>query len=226
MPLEKCVIFAGGDLERPEVVKGRLTGREYVLAADGGARYALALGLTPRKVVGDMDTLGEDELRKLREMGSEILVFPKEKDESDTLLALRDAVESGYADIEIWGALGGRFDHSAANVVLLTHPLAAGARVRLLTWNQRIFLPERGEAIAGAPGDLISFFPMGEDVTGIQTRGLQYQPKDGKLKFNYVMGLSNVMLARECAISWAAGILLCVHTFGGEPGRISGEKGE
>jgi thiamine pyrophosphokinase len=216
MPVDKCVVFAGGDLERPEVLKERLTGREYILAADGGARYALALGLTPRKVVGDMDTLGADELRELRGMGAEILVFPKEKDESDTLLALRNAVESGYADIEIWGALGGRFDHSAANIVLLTHPLAAGVRVQLFTWNQRIFIPERGQAIDGAPGDLISFFPMGGDVTGIQTRGLQYQPKGGRLKFNYVMGLSNVMLARTCAISWETGILLCVHTFGGE----------
>jgi thiamine pyrophosphokinase len=211
---EKCVIFAGGDLERPEVLEGRLKGREYILAADGGARYALALGLTPRKVIGDMDTLGEREIRELRGLGSEIVRFPKEKDESDTFLALRDAIESGHTDIEIWGALGGRFDHSAANVVLLLHPLAADVQVQLLTWNQRIFFPKRGEVIAGGPGDLISFFPMGEDVTGIETQGLQYQPKGGILRFKYAAGLSNVMLARECSISWETGILLCVHTFG------------
>jgi thiamine pyrophosphokinase len=216
MSLGKCVIFAGGALERPEVLKERLTGREYILAADGGARHALALGLTPRMVVGDMDTLREDELRELRALGSEVLTFPAEKDESDTLLALRDAVGAGYGDIEIWGALGGRFDHSMANVILLTHPLAAGVQVQLLTWNQRVFFPKRGQAIAGAPGDMISFFPMGEDVTGIQTRGLQYHPKDGILKFKYVVGLSNVMLGHECSVSWETGSLLCVHTFGGE----------
>jgi thiamine pyrophosphokinase len=204
-------------LERPEVLKGRLTGREYVLAADGGARHALALGLTPRKVVGDMDTLTKDELERLRGMGAELLLFPAEKDESDTLLALRDAVECGYTNIEIWGALGGRFDHSAANVILLIHPLAAKVRVQLFTWNQRIFLPGRGRIIAGSSGDLISFFPMGEDVTGIRTQGLQYQPKDGILKFKYAVGLSNVMLARECSIAWENGTLLCVHTFGSEP---------
>jgi thiamine pyrophosphokinase len=216
MPLEKCVLFAGGKLERPEILKKRLTGEEYILAADGGARHALALGLTPRKVVGDMDTLTEGELEDLRGLGSEILMFPAEKDESDTLLALREAMGMGYADIEIWGALGGRLDHSVANVILLMDPHLAGVQVQLFTWNQRVFLPERGQVIAGSPGDLISFFPMEKEVTGIQTRGLQYEPKDGRLEFKYAVGLSNVILGRECSVSWEDGLLLCVHTFGGE----------
>jgi thiamine pyrophosphokinase len=215
MPLERCILFAGGDLERPEVLKERLTGKEYILAADGGVRHVLAMGLKPQRVVGDMDTLTEGELKDLRRMGVETAMFPKEKDESDTFLALRDAVESGYREIEIWGALGGRFDHALANVILLAHPLAWIARVRLITWNQRMFVPEKGRRISGSPGDWVSLFALGGPVTGIRAEGLRYSPKGGRLTPLDPVGLSNVMTADECAVYWEQGVLLFVHTLVG-----------
>jgi thiamine pyrophosphokinase len=205
-------LFAGGRLERPEFLKKRLTGREYILAADGGARHALALGLTPRKVVGDMDTLRSDEIQDLRRMGAETAVFPKEKDESDTFLALREAVGLGFEDIEMWGALGGRLDHALANVMVLTVPWVRTAQVQIMTWNQRIFVPQKGQRILGSVGDTVSLFALGTPVTGIRTEGLRYQPKEGRLEpLNPVLGLSNVMTAAECAVHWEQGMLLCVH---------------
>ena len=102
-------------------------GVELVVAADGGARLAAGLGLRVDAWVGDGDSVDPEALDELRRAGVRIRRFPRDKDSSDTELALVEALGAGATDVTILGALGGpRLDHELANLALLaTRPRPA-----------------------------------------------------------------------------------------------------
>ena len=108
------------------------TAVEAVIAADGGARHAAALGVAIDLWVGDGDSIGEDALAALEAAGVPLERSPQDKDESDTELAIRAALRLGHDGVLILGALGGRIDHALANIGLLAMPELAGREAAIL----------------------------------------------------------------------------------------------
>src|SRR5689334_754444 len=95
---------------------------ELLIAADGGALPLLRAGMTPHMAIGDMDSIDAAGLAELEARGVAIRRFPREKDETDLELALLYAAQAGATAIDVLGALGGRWDHTLANVALLALP--------------------------------------------------------------------------------------------------------
>ena len=155
-----------------------------MIAADGGARHAAALGRRIDRWVGDGDSIAPADLERLAADGVRIDRAPVDKDETDAELALLAAIEADPARITILGALGGtRLDHELGNVWLLAHPALAGREVRLLGAGSRIRLAGPGRTdLAGAVGDLVSLLPFGGDAGGITTTGLRYPLRDEPLR--------------------------------------------
>jgi len=221
--LVTAIVVADGDIPAGEgPLDGLLPpdedGPPIVLAADGGARKALELGLAPRVVIGDGDSLTAVEVAELRARGAEVILFPAEKDESDTELALREALARGARRILVLGAFGGtRFDHALANVALLALPELEGRDVALSDGTATIRLIGRAEGpgelrIAGQPGDLVSLFPLDPAVEGIVSVGLRYPLRDESLHIGPSRGLSNELVAAEARIATRRGRLLVAHT--------------
>lgn len=183
---------------------------DYVIAADGGARYCNLLGLTPQLVIGDFDTLTQKELARIAAQGIETERFPANKDYADTHLALLRAIEKGYADIIIVAALGGRFDHTLANVMLLALPEAEKINLRILGDQQEIFLVRKEKVWSGRLGTLVSLLPLSEKVTGIKTEGLVYKVPHGTFVMGVPNGISNVMTGSEARVQIESGLLLVV----------------
>lgn len=189
---------------------------ELVIAADGGAARALAAGVRPHVVVGDMDSLAPDALHALRHAGAEILTFPARKDETDLELALLEAVRRGAGDIVIVGALGGRLDHTLGNVYLLTMPQLRGRLVRLVDGREEAFIVWKRAEIRGARGDTVSLIPLTPEVRGVETEGLEYPLRGESLFMGPGRGISNVMLGPAARVSTSDGILLAVVSHGQE----------
>jgi thiamine pyrophosphokinase len=185
-----------------------------VIAADGGARHAAALGRRIDLWVGDGDSIGEAELADLAAAGVPIRRAAVAKDESDAELALIAAVDAGASRITIVGALGGaRVDHGLANVWLLGHPGLAGRDVRLVDAAARIRLVGPGRAdLAGRVGDLVSLLPFGGDASGLTTAGLRYPLRDETLASGPSRGLSNVRDAGDASLTVGSGRILVVET--------------
>lgn len=187
----------------------------HIIAADGGARIAWQYGKSPHTVIGDMDSLSDLELEKLRDNGATILQYPPEKDETDLELALKFAAEKGATSIRIIGAIGGRFDQMLANVYLLSLPELKKCDVALVADNQMLRILTAGEhPIQGSAGDTVSLIPMGGDVLNITTQNLQYPLIQETLYFGPARGISNIMLSAQAVISFTDGVLLYVHTEG------------
>ena len=192
-----------------------------VVAADGGARHAGRLRVTIDAWVGDGDSLDADGLAALLAAGVPVERASPHKDESDTELALREALFRGASGIIIVGGLGGaRIDHALANIGLLALDELAGRSVVMLDARSRISVvraPGPGgvpvrRPLPGRTGDLVSLLPGGPGVLGVTTAGLAYPLADEPLPEGPSRGLSNVRTAADAAVTVRAGLLLVVES--------------
>jgi thiamine pyrophosphokinase len=212
-----ALILADGAVPEPAALDrswpGWDVGIDLVIAADGGARHAAALGRPIDLWVGDGDSLGAAGIEALRAAGVPIELARVDKDESDTELAIVAAARAGASRVTILGALGGaRVDHGLANVWLLAHQALAGRDVALVDDAARIRLLSAGRHdLGGRIGDLVSLFPFGGDAGGLTTRGLRYPLTDEGLWSGPARGLSNVRDAADAAITVGSGQVLVVE---------------
>lgn len=218
----RAIIVADGEAPPPGAALDALLaadadGRPLVIAADGGALIAAELGLTPDLVVGDGDSLGEDDLATLAARGVEVLRFPTEKDESDTELALREALARGAVSIVILGAFGGaRLDHALATIALLSLAELEGHDVALTDGTTTVRLTGRPDGpaelvVTGRPGDIVSLFPVDTVVEGIATEGLRFPLRGEAMRVGPSRGLSNELTASRGRVTTERGRLLVVH---------------
>jgi thiamine pyrophosphokinase len=215
-PLQRVVIIANGTPPEVATVRRWLQPDDdsthvRLICADGGARAALALGLTPEVVVGDLDSLDETMQARLKAMGCRFVVYPAAKDWTDLELALKLAVQEGAAEIVILGALGGRLDQELANILLLLLPELQDIPTRIADERQEVFVMRDQAEIVGQLGDVVSLIPLGGDVAGIVTEGLLYPLRDEPLLSGPARGVSNVMTEPVARVTLRSGALLIVH---------------
>jgi thiamine pyrophosphokinase len=191
-------------------------GVDLVVAADGGARHATALELRLDQWVGDGDSIDPADLNTLAIAGVRIERVEREKDASDTELAVLAAIEAGADALSVIGGLGGvRIDHALTNVALLGHP-ALEARVARL-YDERAarisLLTGLGEAeLDGHVGDLVTLVPVGGPAVGVTTQELRYPLRDETLEAGSSRGLSNVRTAPRAVVTLREGRLLLIET--------------
>ncbi|MDE2636016.1 MAG: thiamine diphosphokinase [Chloroflexota bacterium] len=211
------LLFANGELNRGVMLDRLLDSLDSprVICADGGALHARALGLKPHTIIGDLDSLTDEEVERFLAAGAEIIQHPPHKNETDLELALRHCQDIGAKSVHILGALGGRFDQTIANILLLAHPEFSEIRIEVVDGDQVLRLLQPGaHKIAGAPGDTVSLIPLAAAVEGVTTSQLQYPLRDETLYLGPARGISNVMLADAAAVEFDSGLLLLVHTSG------------
>jgi thiamine pyrophosphokinase len=223
-PMPALVLAHGASTTREaldEAWPGWCEGVRLVVAADGGAHLADSLGVTIDRWVGDADSIDPAALESLRDRGVAIRLVPRDKDASDTELAILDAVAEGATDVTVIGALGGpRLDHALANIGLLSLSALEDIPARLLDAAVRISLirapdhagrPVRTE-LRGRPGEIVSLLSTGGDVHGVTTEGLRYPLRDEPLPAGPARGLSNVRLEAVAAVTVRDGHLLVVES--------------
>ena len=206
----RAIIIANGQIHDSDLHRSLVAPTDLVICADGGASNALALGLQPQVVIGDLDSLDGNLKARLEAEGCQILAHPARKDETDLELALRHAIDRGVDEVLILGALGRRIDQTLANVLLLTLPELCSIEVRILDGRQEILLIRDEILIQGQVGDTISLLPLTEEVTGIYTEGLEYPLKNGTLHRGPARGVSNVLMAPQAQVRIGQGLLLAV----------------
>lgn len=199
--METCVIFcaAGFDSLMEPIRPG-----DYVLAADGGLRHTQKLGIVPDGILGDFDSLGY--------IPDSAAVFPVEKDDTDSMLAVRKGLELGYRRFLLYGAMDGpRLDHTLANFQTLQFLRDRGA-VGYLVGEKYLATVISGETVifpAESRG-ILSLFCLGADAEGVSLRGLKYPLTDAKLTSGFPLGVSNHFLGEQAEITVKTGSLLAL----------------
>jgi thiamine pyrophosphokinase len=218
MAADLAIVVAAGTIPERAALDGAWPGwqrgRRLVVVADGGAVGAAALGLAVDVLVGDMDSIDATSLEALRAAGTTIETWPRDKDASDTELALRAALRHEPGRIVILGGAGGaRFDHALANVALLGLASLVGRDVTMLdaTSRLRLVAGPADVALEGRVGDFVSLLPVGAAVEGIRTEGLAFPLAGGPLAVGSTRGLSNVRTAVAARLQVECGRLLVIE---------------
>jgi thiamine pyrophosphokinase len=215
-----ALIVADGDVPERAAVERLLAGEQpIVVAADGGALKAEAIGYPPEVVVGDVDSLDPGQVERLRRAGVAVIVHPAAKDESDTELAVAEALGRGATRLVVVGAFGGRrLEHTVANVLLLASERLRGRDICLADGASTLRVVHAGERleVRGRLRDYVSLLPLTERVGGVTTSGLAYPLSDAVLEQGPARGLSNQLSSTSAAVSIESGRLAVVHTLANE----------
>lgn len=199
--MDTCVVFCAGSFDR---LAQPLAEGDYLIAADGGLRHLEALGIQPHCILGDFDSLGH--------IPDSSLVFPVEKDDTDSMLAIRQGLSRGYRRFVIYGALDGeRLDHTIANLQALQFLADHHAQGVLVGLNQCAVLVQNGGLrFPKEATGIVSVFCMGTAASGVCIRQLQYTLEDGSLTCGFPLGVSNHFIGKESEISVKNGSLLVI----------------
>ena len=175
----------------------------FVIAADKGLVHLEAQGIQPDLIVGDFDSLGRVPA------GDNILRHPVEKDDTDTMLAVKTALDRGMGTIVFYGCLGGRLDHTYANLQTLTYLARRGGQGWLLGDGTVVTAVENGrlDLPAGLRGAVSVFCPDGQAL-GVTLRGLHYPLEDYTLTSGFPLGVSNQFTGQAASVSVREGTLL------------------
>ena len=177
-----------------------------VIGVDAGAALALRLGLKMVLAIGDFDSIDANALEVLRERVP-VETYPRDKDLPDSALAIQAALQRGYTDITIYGALGGRIDHQHANLVLCTkHPQItlkdASTTVKAYPVGTHSLTPE--------PCSVFSVFAFEPAVLSLS--GSVYPLDHYRLLPTDILGLSNRFRDTPVTLNVHAGTVLVIVT--------------
>jgi thiamine pyrophosphokinase len=215
--LRNLLVLANGDWgAQPNIAHGvqLAAAADHVVATDGALDLAQAHGIRVDTLIGDMDSLNDPCDLEHRFPQMQILRFPPEKDWTDLELALDWALEQSPTAITIFGATGGRIDHTMANLALLEKGLHAGVPITLLAGDASVRLIQRELCLDDAKvGDRISLLPISLFVT-VSTTGLLYPLASDKLFRGKGRGVSNVVVSTPARIDVESGVLAVVHARG------------
>jgi thiamine pyrophosphokinase len=214
---KRIIIFANGDLPNLEKARAILRDGDFIIAADGGTRHVLALGLTPNVIIGDMDSLPAN--FEISKFNDDVILYPKDKNETDLELAIQHALTLNPEQIIILAALGGRLDQTLGNIALLNNVEPFDKpRAGSLTFNivlddgiEEVFFCHDQCEIRGAAGDLVSLIPWQGEVMGVVTTDLKWPLLDETLYPHKTRGISNEMQGDTAAVQIKSGLLLVVH---------------
>lgn len=207
-----AIVVAAGELHPSSRLLALVRAAGLVIAADGGARHLAALGRPPDLLIGDFDSLPPADI-----VGPEVMRFPIAKDQTDTHLAVREAVRRGARRVTILAALrGARLDHGAANLLLLSAAEFRRIDLRLADGRDELRVVRRQAELRGTAGDLVTLLAVTPSVRGVSTAGLAYPLRRETLARGDSRGVSNAMVGDEASVTVEHGLLLLVHRDGGD----------
>ena len=207
----RAIIFANGDASDPEIVKRWTARAGLIIAADGGTHNALLAGVMPHVVIGDLDSLTDTDRAQMDSAGVQLIVYPTRKDSTDLELALQYAQEQQATEIIIFSALGGRWDQSLANLMLLTLPELAQVPTRVVDHSLSIQVIRDRAEVSGQVGDTLSLIALNGDAHGVTIEGCEYPLNDATLPFGSTLGISNVFTQPTARITVQHGQILALH---------------
>lgn len=200
--MKRCFIFAAGTFYG---LRERPASGDFVIAADAGYRVCQSLGIVPDLLLGDFDSMEQPK------DAENVLRVPVEKDDTDTMLAVKTALENGCDTIYLYGGTGGkRLDHTLANLQTLLFIRRRGARGYLydddFVWTavENESLTIRREVEWG----LFSAFCLGDRAEGIDEVGFQYPLENASLTPEFPLGVSNHIVEETATITVRSGALI------------------
>lgn len=200
MKKKTCFVIGAGSFSDMVIMPEK---EDLIIAADGGYTYLEKIGIKPEILIGDFDSLNQIPEHQALIRHSPI------KDDTDMALAVAYAKEQGYQRFFLYGGLGGRLDHTIANLQLLNGMSHQGLEAYLIG-EQNMITAITGEQIcfSEAASGILSVFCLGEPAKGVYEQGLKYELTDAVMTCDVTLGVSNEFIGKDSQIEVREGTLI------------------
>lgn len=207
----KGLILSGGNIGNFEYLKGLIPDMDFVLCADGGIRHAISLEIIPNAVIGDLDSVSNEDLRYIDKNSIPVFKYPVDKDKTDTELAIDRLIEMGVKDITITGATGTRMDHTLANIFLLNKLRLDGIEGRIIDEHNIIHMLDGWLSLVKKDYN-ISILPLTNDGILVSLKGFYYPLENERIRFGSTLGISNKIIEDLGTIHIMEGMALIIES--------------
>ena len=176
---------------------------DYIIGADGGCNHLYKMNIIPNYIIGDLDSIN--------------VIFekyPTHKDETDSEICIYLAKKLNATKVDFIGTLGGRIDHTLANIGLMNYVKNMDINPRILTSEEEILIVKNEKiTLKGNKGDTVSFISIVGDSKGVTLEDMEYPLNNAKVGYLSSLGISNVMVKDECIVKVEDGCALIIRNF-------------
>lgn len=209
--MARCVIIGAANIENYTRAKSYLKVDDFFIFCDGGLKHQGALGVKPNLIIGDFDSYPKENALS---QGIETIVLPCEKDDTDTVFAVKEGLKRGFSDFLLLGVIGQRLDHTLGNVSVLLMLDGAGKCGTIVDDYSEMHIVGRQPAYIEETFSYFSVLNISGKAQGIRIDGAKYPLENAEIACEYQYGISNEVLPGVRAeVSVAEGRLLLIKVF-------------
>lgn len=211
----RYIIISNGSIKDYDFYRRIISSDDYIICADGGAKHLIRMDIIPNVIIGDLDSINEEDKKEFIEKKVEFQKFPPNKNATDTELALDFALSHNPSEIILIGSLGSRMDHSIANVTLLKKILDSNIKGKIINENNEIYIMNTKNnemLLSGENDEYLSLIPLCNKVKGITLEGFKYPLYDAEICMGSSIGVSNEFANKQATIKIREGLLLVIKS--------------
>lgn len=187
--MKRCVIAGGADIYNYDYIRGRLCADDYIVFCDSGLRHLEPLQVKPSLIVGDFDSHDNPYL------DVETIVLPCEKDDTDTVFAVKEAIKRGFDDFLLIGVVGARLDHTLGNMSILLYLDSLGKKGKIIDDYSEMEIVSKEPAYIEDSYAYFSLLNITGTAKGITIENAKYPLENGEITCEYQYGISNEVLS-------------------------------
>lgn len=201
----RCVIVGGADINNYEFIREHLCADDFVIFCDSGLKHLEQLQVKPSLIVGDFDSHENPHL------DVETIVLPCEKDDTDTVFAVKEAISRGFNDFLLIGVVGARLDHTLGNISILLYLNSLGKKGYIIDDYSEMEIVSHKPVFIPDDYSFFSLLNISGCAKGITITGAKYPLAGAEISCEYQYGVSNEVLPGEVAtVSATKGKLLLI----------------
>lgn len=183
--MQRCVIVGGADINCYDFIRNKISSEDYFVFCDSGLRHKEKLGVEPSLIVGDFDSFENPHIN------TETIVLPCEKDDTDTVFAVKEAVKRGFSDFLLIGTVGGRLDHTLGNVSILLYLFSLGKKAEMIDDYSEMQIVSNETVFVSPDYSFFSLLNISGEAEGITVKNAKYPLQDATVTCEYQYGISN-----------------------------------
>lgn len=203
----KIAIISGGKAPSEALLKREINGSSIVICADSGADCLILNNIVPDYLIGDFDSINFETLKFLENHNCEIIRYPKEKDYTDTFLAVEKAIQLNASEIVLLGCTGSRIDHFMGNVNILKHCLELNIKASIKDDNNIIFLKNEPFIVRKENYKYFSLVAYKDTVRNLTLDNVKYKLNNYDLEIGDSLTISNEFIAEYANVEFSSGII-------------------
>ena len=204
--MKRCVVVGGADINNYEYIRDCLCEDDYIFFCDSGLKHIDSLGVKPNLIVGDFDSHNNPNL------DVETIVLPCEKDDTDTVFAVKEALKRGFDEFLLIGVIGARLDHTLGNVSILMYLDSLSKKGVIIDDYSEMEIVSKESAFIEDSFAYFSLINVSGKAKGIVVENAKYPLDNAEITCEYQYGISNDVMKGEIAkVSVRDGQLLLVR---------------